>query len=178
VKRLPFLWFYFIALVILLLAILAGPIFPVPLAVIIDLILYIVLRATDKVEPFKGKDLIPMIFLTIIVLFIGSFLAFGTALAVAPFWKILLIGIIADAVSYLTGLVDWAFPVGLLISILAGLFIWIVSVLLVGGVVGSILGALALIIIALPGPIPLVTVSFVVLKLLITFFGTALTSLV
>lgn len=171
-KKVPFPLLYAIALLNIGLAVLAGPFYPVPLGVILSIgLFYLAVRlewTPYKIEftrdykklisQFKFEDLLAMFLITVFFIFIG--LAFGLwSFYGVPWWKIILVGILIDVIIYFTGMIPF---VG---DVVGALLTFIICILIIGGLPGIILSAIAVSIALIPGPVPLVTVSFILIKI-------------
>lgn len=182
--------------VLLYVAIVVGPIFPIWLAIVISLALLIYGLASKGA--FNGQEMlqalrdsgyspssIPVylleqlefrdIALGVVFYAVAVIAALGTmmfAVTKVSLFTLIMAGVAADAVSVLGGMVESAgylagIVPGVVISALEGLLCFFIVSIIVGGLLGALLGGLAGVIAMIPGPIPLNTVSFVGLKMLL-----------
>ncbi len=148
--------FSFLFYISLFLAVVLGPIFPIIVPLIGAIIALWYLKKKGRLIPFRlVKDGLLIFGATalFLVLLIG---VNAFAFAALPWGKLILASLLADLILFLSG---WFPIVG---DILGG----IIAFLIVWGITGSIiLASTSLLIALIPGPIPLVTIGFIILKI-------------
>ncbi len=90
--------------------------------------------------------------------------------AALSFGLILAAGIISDIISVIEGGFELIPVFGFIISLITSVLVFFLVSTVIGGLPGIILGSIASTIILIPGPIPLVTISFVLIKLIAEVF--------
>jgi len=130
---------------------------------IIGAFLLFPLSKSGIIKPFQPVDaiLIPIYFIGLIILFI---VAGFVSLTFIPWWKIILFGILVEAVSI--GLTIF-FPIPVVSDFIQGFITFAIGITLIGGIEGSLLSIFMFFVLLIPGHIPGVTVGVLIfLKLL------------
>ena len=155
-----------------LIALILGPLFPAPVVPIIGLIFLIIARKKEWMKDYTSQDT-GMILLSTIIFIVALIGMNVFALSTVPWWEIILLGLLADAIAFGCGFVP---VVG---DIVSGIVIFFLIFQIVGGFTGIILGGLGATLALIPGPsLFFVTIAFIVLKLISAFLGDLIRSII
>ena len=102
---------------------------------------------------------------------IGLTLIAISAFTAVSYSQLIISGILIDGMILLLGLPNLIPIIGFFIDALESFIAYFIVNTIIGGIPGLILGFLAAFIVIIPGPIPLVTITFLVIKILLGLIG-------
>lgn len=152
----------------------ALPVYPGLIVIPASIILFIILLFAGVIRKPVVEDIIP-----VSLMLLGTFfvlLVFGiTFFYFVPLWVLLVAGVIADVINYVTGLVP---VVGDLVgAVIIGVVVYFIIASASGVFVAVVLSVMAALLAAIPGPqlfglpVPMTTALFLVFKLIVELFG-------
>jgi len=156
-------WMLFVIVLFLVGIATLFPLFPVPLAILIGAILFIVAKKKDWLKPFRFFDLIMIMFSSFFFLIVGLSLGI-IALIVVPWWKLILLGLIASAVMWAG---DFIPIIGDFIS---AVIVLLLSIFVIGGLSGMIIGGIIFFIALIPFTFALGWLNFFAVAIFLIIF--------
>lgn len=143
-KRFLSYWSIFaITLTLLGIAIIVGPIFPVPLALLLGVVFFIIAKRKGWVKKFRLFDLFMMAISFVVFLIILASLGLFALLTV-PWWQLILLGLISGIVMWMG---DFIPVIG---DIISSIIVFILAVTIIGGLNGMIIGSIVALIALIP----------------------------
>jgi len=157
-KQISYPTAFLLGMILIFLALITGSYFPLPLALAIAIIGILIAKKKGYVKEYEKGDWVWILFITLF--FFALFLLLGfLSVFLISWWQLIIVGIIFDAIAFLTGMLP---IVG---DILGAILIFIIATAIFG-IKGLLLASLVTIIALIPGPIPLITISLIIMKLL------------
>jgi len=171
-KSIKYWWILAGILLFTLIAIILGPLVPAPLVPVIGIIFLIFARYKGWMQDYTSQDTGMILLSTLIFIFLLIGMN-AFALYTVPWWEIILLGLLADAIAFICGVIPVAG------DILSGMLIFFITYQIVGGFTGVILGGLGATLALIPGPSLLfVTIAFIILKFISAFLEDLIQSII
>ncbi len=142
---------------------LLGPAVPAPIAFIIGLFVFLIAKKKGWMKSFRFFDLIMIMFTSFFFMILGLSLGLF-ALITVPWGRLILLGLIASAIMWAGDLIP---VVG---DILSAIIVFFLSIWIIGGISGAIIGAIISFIALIPFTFALGWLNFFAVAIFLVVF--------